>query len=181
MPASSHPGVPSQTAYGAPWETSSRSAAVLRAAASTSVELLPTGPADLAASVLAAHAWCVATGRTSLRSTTALGSGAVCAAAAILARAAGHGRPVTERSLWEACGHLEPLATQHAHARAIGPGMDWVRDQALETVGPDVTEQTLWLRRVLTTAGADLLAASAGPVAAAGWLYIAAAEDLADH
>jgi len=81
------------TSYGAPLLPLRSAAGWLRARASAEgAELLLTEPADLAAAVIAAEAWCVLTGG-SLSTPRHSGSVAVVVAAAILSRASGHALP----------------------------------------------------------------------------------------
>lgn len=95
-----------QLDYGAGIGSPEEAAAELRARAATlGVDLLPVSAEDLAAAAYGAHLWCRALGTCTLEFPAAHGVSAVECLAAIIARAAGHGKEPRHSGDADFAGH----------------------------------------------------------------------------
>lgn len=124
------------TAFGAPWGSAASACAVLRAQASRDVAMAPVSVTEQVACVVAAHIWSNVTGQTSLRSAATQTPAALCAAAAILATAAGQGSAVEDVDI--AIAQFEDMA------ESAGPGGHRRAERS-------ISEALVWTRRTLAT------------------------------
>lgn len=164
-----------QTEFGAAWADPARSASSLRAKASASgVRLRPAGAmdeADLAAAVVAAHAWALACGADSLAGARAVPAAERAGLAAVLVRAAGSA-PVlsTPGEVLERWAQAELPAPSSQLLAGLAPALTWL---ARELEPPARV-------RALVAAADDLLGAGGPKCAPAGAALLAEAERLVE-
>lgn len=158
------------TGFGAPWDTPSRTAAVLRAQASAhGAQLAPLGEVAAVAAVVGAHAWSVTSGRGALHDTAGQPRPLIAAAAAVLARSCGT-VPVHEPlEVIVRYVDVTPLACPAPLMRLVKPAVDWARATLPE---PGI------LAAALTAAAEDLMAAGSHHLASVGWALLGEAEGL---